>query len=118
MKNKLLSILCLLTLLFPLKLRAQEPYAVLTGNNANEMTLIFYYDTNKGAYPAVMEVGPFYEYDECPWLANQQPITEVIFDASFADNRFIFKEFISYSINLFKSEYIFSNDSINKVSNL
>ena len=67
MKNKLLSILCLLTLLFPLKLRAQEPYAVLTGNNANEMTLIFYYDTNKGAYPAVMEVGPFYEYDECPW---------------------------------------------------
>lgn len=85
MKNKLLSILCLLTLLFPLKLRAQEPYAVLTGNNANEMTLIFYYDTNKGAYPAVMEVGPFYEYDECPWLANQQPITEVIFDASFAD---------------------------------
>ena len=85
MKNKLLSILCLLTLLFPLKLRAQEPYAVLTGNNANEMTLIFYYDMNKGAYPAVMEVGPFYEYDECPWLANQQPITEVIFDASFAD---------------------------------
>lgn len=85
MKNKLLSILCLLTLLFPLKLMAQEPYAVLMGNNANEMTLIFYYDTNKGAYPAVMEVGPFYEYDECPWLANQQPITEVIFDASFAD---------------------------------
>ena len=85
MKNKLLSILCLLTLLFPLKLGAQEPYAILTGNNANEMTLIFYYDTNKGAYPAVMEVGPFYEYDECPWLANQQPITEVIFDASFAD---------------------------------
>ena len=85
MKNKLLSILCLLTLLFPLKLWAQEPYAILTGNNANEMTLIFYYDTNKGAYPAVMEVGPFYEYDECPWLANQQPITEVIFDASFAD---------------------------------
>ena len=85
MKNKLLSILCLLTLLFPLKLRAQEPYAVLTGNNANEMTLIFYYDTNKGAYPAVMEIGPFSDYDECPWLANQQPITEVIFDASFAD---------------------------------
>ena len=85
MKNKLLSILYLLALLFPLKLWAQEPYAVLTGNNANEMTLIFYYDTNKGAYPAVMEVGPFYEYDECPWLANQQPITEVIFDASFAD---------------------------------
>ena len=85
MNRKLLSILCLFTLLFPLQLWAQEPYAVLSGGDTNGMTLTFYYDTNKGQYPAVMGIGPFSSYDECPWSANQQPIETVVFDASFAD---------------------------------
>ena len=83
MNKKVFYFLCLLTLLFPSKLWAQEPYAVVTGYETNGQTLTFYYDDQKENRGG-MEIGPFAEYDNRPWGGDQQLITEVVFDTSFA----------------------------------
>ena len=83
MNKKVFYFLCLLTLLFPPKLWAQEPYAVVTGYETNGQTLTFYYDDQKENRGG-MEIGPFAEYDNRPWGGDQQLITEVVFDTSFA----------------------------------
>ena len=60
-----------------------EPYVTLTGVGTNGQTLTFYYDNQKEDRGG-MEIGPFAEYDNRPWGGDQQVITEVVFDASFA----------------------------------
>lgn len=85
MKRKLFSILCLFTFLFPLSLMAQEPYAVLSGGDTNGLTLTFYYDENKGMYPAVMDVGAYESDTDRPWHNYRNQILSVVFDESFAN---------------------------------
>ena len=62
-----------------------EPYAVLSNNNT---VLTFYYDEKKEERNG-MDVGPF-EYNEdtgvnSGWYGQRESITNVVFDASFAD---------------------------------
>ena len=84
-----LTILCLTlaTLLWPAKLFAQEPYAVLSDINT---VLTFYYDGQKAARGG-MDVGPFYLFTKndryntsSGWDDKRETITNVVFDPSFA----------------------------------
>ena len=61
-----------------------EPYAVLSEDNT---VLTFYYDDKKEARGG-MDVGPFTYYEDSVnsgWYAQREDITNVIFDASFAN---------------------------------
>ena len=81
MRNLFFSIL--LMLLMPMVAGAQEPYAVLSGDNT---VLTFYYDNQK-ANRNGMDVGPFSAYpdDYYPsWYGQRESITSVVFDDSFA----------------------------------
>ena len=65
--------------LLPLRLWAQEPYAVLSDNNT---VLTFYYDDQKSVRNG-MDVGPFNSPNSQPWYSKS--ITVVVFDTSFAN---------------------------------
>ena len=61
-----------------------EPYAVLSDNNT---VLTFYYDDQKAARNG-MSVGPFEDTQDginSGWYEQRESITNVVFDASFAD---------------------------------
>jgi len=58
-----------------------EPYAVLSDNNN---VLTFYYDTEREQRNG-MSVGPFPSYSERGWHDQRESITNVVFDASFAE---------------------------------
>ena len=58
-----------------------EPYAVLSDNNT---VLTFYYDTEREQRNG-MSVGPFPSYSERGWHDQRESITNVVFDASFAE---------------------------------
>ena len=58
-----------------------EPYAVLSDNNT---VLTFYYDENKTSRGG-MEIFPFMYEGERGWNSNDETITRVVFDDSFAN---------------------------------
>ena len=66
---------------FAISVHGDEPYAVLTENNT---ILTFYYDKQKEERGG-MSVGPFTGYNQAGWTAVKGNITNVVFDASFAD---------------------------------
>lgn len=59
---------------------AQEPYAVLSDGNT---VLTFYYDGQKTERGG-MSIGPFSRYNDASWFAQNESITSVVFDDSFA----------------------------------
>ena len=84
MNKRLLSLLILvLAVIMPMKLWAQEPYAVLSEDST---VLTFYYDDQKAARNG-MSVGPFSGYpdDYQSWFTQRESITTAIFDPSFAN---------------------------------
>ena len=80
--NKILSTLFLaLSVLMPLNLWAQEPYAVLTESNT---VLTFYYDNQKETRGG-MDLGAVVDETYPAWFDERQHITTVVFDDSFAN---------------------------------
>ena len=86
--KKLISIILLVAgVLLPMKLWAQEPYAVLSDNNT---VLTFYYDEHKAERNG-MGVGPFDRYYDSKYHSSSEwdpvcsSITTVVFDDSFAN---------------------------------
>lgn len=79
--KRLLSLLILvLAVIMPMKLWAQEPYAVLSEDST---VLTFYYDDQKAARNG-MSVGPFSGYVQRGWHSVRSSIAKVVFDDSFA----------------------------------
>ena len=88
MNKRLLSLLILvLAILMPMKMWAQEPYAVLSDNNT---VLTFYYDNKKeirngmDIINSLTEDGEFTGYYQY-WMNFCNVITTVVFDQSFAN---------------------------------
>ena len=79
--KKLFSLMfVMLAIIMPMKLWAQEPYAVLNDSNT---VLTFYYDDQKTARNG-MSVGPF-ENNRPGWYGKRSNISSVVFDASFVE---------------------------------
>ena len=95
MKRLFSLVFMMLTIIMPMKLWAQEPYAVLTTDTTSVLssdstgvtygkTLTFYYDDQK-ATRGGMSVGPF-TYDTARgWSSYVQDITTVVFDDTFTN---------------------------------
>ena len=118
-----LTIICLTlaTLLWPARLLAQEPYAVLSDNNT---VLTFYYDGQKEARGG-MDIGPFgvwrdSGYNDYPVWHNQgNDITTVVFDPSFADCATITSTaFWFYDLSNLTSIYGISNLKTDNVTDM
>ena len=94
--KKLFSLMfVMLAIMMPMKLWAQEPYAVLTTDSATILsqdstgvtygkTLTFYYDNQKTARGG-MSVGPFTNETARGWSSYVQDITTVVFDDTFTN---------------------------------
>ena len=67
--------------MMPMKLWAQEPYAVLSENNT---VLTFYYDEKKAERNG-MSVGPFNSEEERGWHEKKNSISSVVIDDSFSN---------------------------------
>lgn len=70
----------MLAILMPSQLKAQEAYAVLTGDTL----LTFYYDDKKAERNG-MDVGPFAIPQSRGWYETKGSITSVVIDSSFAN---------------------------------
>ena len=90
MKKSLLTILCTLLSVFSWAQGttagdeggSAEAYAVLSEGNT---MLTFYYDANKSSHSGAMSVGPFYSSSDQAWIDQNESITSVVFDDSFAN---------------------------------
>lgn len=81
MNKRLLSLLILvLAIMMPMKLWAQEPYAVLSENNT---VLTLYYDSQKGNRQGAVAMNP--DGTNVPWGEYAESIINVTIDPSFVD---------------------------------